>query len=168
MTESPHHAISSMGRVYSLPRNVRCAFGGVRWCSGGVLNPSVNRGGYKIVSIARRQHRLVHRLVALAFIPNPSGKETVNHIDGNKLNNRKENLEWATNSENVSHAHATGLCDNRKAIECLNTGKIYESLDDACKEYGLAKGNLSSHLKGIQGTWGGHVWRYVEFPSRGD
>jgi HNH endonuclease/NUMOD4 motif/AP2 domain len=51
----------------------------------------------------------LHRLVAKAFIPNPERKRTVNHIDGNKANNHVSNLEWATYSENLLHAHATGL-----------------------------------------------------------
>jgi HNH endonuclease/NUMOD4 motif/AP2 domain len=51
----------------------------------------------------------LHRLVAKAFLPNPERKKTVNHIDGNKANNHVDNLEWATHSENLLHAHATGL-----------------------------------------------------------
>ena len=50
-----------------------------------------------------------HSAVASAFIPNPEYKKTINHIDGNKLNNHLGNLEWATYSENLLHAHATGL-----------------------------------------------------------
>ena len=55
-----------------------------------------------------KQHS-VHRLVAKAFIANPSSKATVNHIDGNKLNNNVCNLEWNTYSENLKHAYANGL-----------------------------------------------------------
>ena len=51
----------------------------------------------------------VHRLVAEAFIPNPEGKETVNHKDGNKENNHVDNLEWATRSEQNTHSYSLGL-----------------------------------------------------------
>lgn len=68
--------------------------------------------GYLTVSLSKHskmKYYKVHRLVALAFIPNPEGKRTVNHKDGNKENNRLENLEWATHSENIIHANKMGL-----------------------------------------------------------
>lgn len=72
------------------------------------LTYALNNRGYLSVGVRRKTH-MVHRLVAQAFIPNPEGKPFVNHIDGNKLNNSVENLEWCTAAENNSHARLTGL-----------------------------------------------------------
>ena len=72
----------------------------------------VNNSGYVYVQlfIKNKRHNVsVHHAVASAFLPNPAKKKTVNHIDGNKLHNSMTNLEWATYSENLVHAHATGL-----------------------------------------------------------
>ena len=69
---------------------------------------TLNNRGYLSVVVRRKTHML-HRLVALAFIPNIEGKPFVNHKDGNKLNNRVDNLEWCTTSENNRHARETGL-----------------------------------------------------------
>lgn len=68
-------------------------------------------GYYRVVLSQNQQSKsiTVHRLVANAFVPNPKNKPCVNHIDGNKLNNNPNNLEWVTQSENMLHAYKTGL-----------------------------------------------------------
>jgi hypothetical protein len=76
----------------------------------------------------------VHRLVALTFIPNPHNKPLVNHIDGNKFNCRKDNLEWATEQENHDHAVATGLLVYGKCCP------IYKITDSSAKEIKILLG----------------------------
>lgn len=126
------YAVSSRGRVKSyLQRNE------------GRLLPGYDQEGYKFVSISNSEGQSawtgIHRLVASAFIPNPEGKEYVNHKDGIKDNNWVENLEWVTPKENTKHAWDTGLAYSVRArpIVCLNTGRIFNSAYDVPKVYGV-------------------------------
>lgn len=89
----------------------------------------------------RKMHK-IHRLIALAFILNKQNKPQINHMDGNKLNNHIDNLEWVTAKENQQHAWQTGLKEsvriallkcNSKAVVDVATGKKYESLKLACQ-----------------------------------
>lgn len=73
-----------------------------------IITPQSSPGGYWRVELSGRKC-LLHRLLAQAFIPNPDNKPQVNHKNGVKTDNRLENLEWATQSENQIHAYRTGL-----------------------------------------------------------
>jgi hypothetical protein len=71
-----------------------------------LLKPFKNKKGYLCVTLCEfynKEYRRVHRLVAEAFLPNPKNKPEINHKDGNKENNRVDNLEWVTCSENMKH-----------------------------------------------------------------
>lgn len=131
--------VSSWGRVKSLK------FGKER-----ILKPGLIGNGYPAVSICyakkKQKCEIIHKLVAMAFIPNPYAKPQVNHKDGNKLNNHIDNLEWVTIKENIQHAWDTGLFeDKRKKVAAsaklhhskpvldLLTGTKYNSLSDACR-----------------------------------
>lgn len=87
------------------------------------LATHVNRGGYREISMnigsrtdntRHTENFKIHRLVAETYLDNPNNKETVNHIDANKLNNCLENLEWMTFNENRSHAQKLGLFKSTK------------------------------------------------------
>lgn len=69
---------------------------------------------------------LLHRALALAYLPNPEDKRTVNHIDGNKQNNCLSNLEWATDAENIKHAYDTGLNKGNSKVTPEHLELIYE------------------------------------------
>lgn len=108
------YQVSNLGNVRSLDRKV---WNGHAFYNkpGRVLKP-ISVGKYQGVQIAvngKSKKFYIHRLVAKAFIENPLKKETVNHIDGNKLNNNVKNLEWVTQGENLLHAINNGL---RKTI----------------------------------------------------
>lgn len=100
----PDYMISDFGRVKKL--NYR------KSGKDKILKPLKDRYGYLTVNLYKNKkmkHRTIHRLVAQAFIPNPDEKPQVNHIDGDKQNNNRLNLEWVTGSENQQHALNNGL-----------------------------------------------------------
>ena len=99
------YMISSLGRVKSLGRAQMQGRGNYRRKER-ILSPST-ADRYAIVTLCKEgksKYSLVHRLVAKAFVPNPDAKPYVNHIDGDVLNNKVENLEWVTNAENQNHS----------------------------------------------------------------
>lgn len=94
---SSKYSVSNLGRIYS-KRSKKC------------ITPKISRVGYHRVTLSANGFQRtisIHRLVALAFIPNPENKPTVNHINECKSDNRSENLEWATNAEQNSHGTRT-------------------------------------------------------------
>ena len=97
--------------------------------------------GYGYLNIRHNgSYYRVHRLVATKFIPNPENKSDVNHIDGNKKNNSLDNLEWTTRSENVQHAHKSGLITEKATEARRRNGKA------AGKKYGKLVGE-SNRIK---------------------
>lgn len=113
-----------------------------------LLRQSEDRDGYSCLSISdvngRRRKVKVHRLVALAFIPNLNKKPTVNHIDGNKWNNCVTNLEWATYREQNIHAVSNNLRSSQSVhVMCIETKQEFPSKRSAETTLGLPKNSVA-------------------------
>lgn len=106
------YEVSDDGQVRSMTRAEHLSDGRARTRKGRQLVLMTKRTGYQCVNLYKDGHmktHLVHRLVADTFIPNPEQKPEVNHINGDKHDNRAVNLEWVTESENIRHAFRTNL-----------------------------------------------------------
>lgn len=121
------YQVSNKGRVKSLPRTVRNGKYGVIKRVGQVLKGRKKGDGYIAVRLSGT-NKLVHRLVAEAFIPNPENKPYVNHINLNKSDNDVDNLEWCTHRENMIHARDMGVFEEAQVRgEEVKISKLTES-----------------------------------------
>lgn len=114
-----------------------------------------------------RKNRLVHRLVAIAFISNPDNRSIVNHKDGNRANNNVANLEWCTHRQNTVHAHTNDMINKweRKVAQYTVDGKFiaeYSSLSKASRKTGVPLYNISKVCRKNHRTAGGYRWKYSD------
>lgn len=163
--------VSSLGRVKALAHSVR------HWCGRDIAKPerivnqSRHSGGYAVVSLRDGKKHFVHRLVMQAFVGEPpAGMNDVNHIDGVKQNNCRENLEYCTRLHNVRHALATGLQDNsgennggvkytehqiRLAHGLVTSGRSHK---EAAKIAGVDRGT-------VEAVCAGKRWQLLKLPK---
>jgi hypothetical protein len=158
----PKYQISSLGNIKSHQGD-----------SPRLLKGGYDRDGYHLILLYNEKGRVskrVHRLVAEAFIPNPDKKPQVNHKDGNKKNNNLDNLEWASNSENITHSfvklgkqnqftkqHVAVVQKDLKTGEIL---KVYESAKKATKN-GFHRQSIVGCCRGYRKSHKGYSWSYL-------
>jgi len=162
------YQVSNRKRVKSLSRIVKRNDGKIRTISERILKQSV-ANGYLNVGLsknAKLKTYTVHRLVAIAFIPNPDNLPMINHLDGDKTNNYVSNLEWCTGRENSLHAIRNGLfvapnginhyratIKNQEIVdEIKEKHKIYQdakkySINNLSKHYGVSRNVIRSILR---------------------
>lgn len=154
------YLISTYGRAISAPRN------GTKkeWH---FMSPHYTRGGYIQYELSKNNKvkaYKAHRMVADAFLLNPENKREVNHIDGDKHNNRLDNLEWATTKENQLHA-AYVLGKGLKAVKQISKeGKlirVWQSIKEASETLGIQAPDISSASNGTRKSAGGYIWQPV-------
>lgn len=166
------YQVSNKGNVYSVERVSSQG----KKCGGRILKLGYNRGGYLKVNLykdGKMKTKIVHRLVAEAFIPNPNNYPEINHIDEVKDNNNIENLEWCTSKYNSNHGTRNERA--RKKVRAVNikTGEVLSfnstveagrkgydqgGVSSACR--GAYKNSRTKELIGDGRTYKGHIWYY--------
>ena len=130
-----------------------------------VMSPSLNTWGYPIVDLRKNNKRhsyTVHRLVALAFIPNPDNLPEINHKNEIKYDNTVENLEWCTRKYNINYGTAIKR-RSKPIVQLDNNGNVvkkWESESAASRYYKISRKNIYDCLHGKQKTSKGFVWKY--------
>lgn len=170
--EFPRYMIDQDGNVFS------CIIGrGKKARNSGVpqrpVKAVVDSTGYLVVNLTdgtRKVNRSIHRLLALAYIPNPNALPHVNHIDGDKQRNSLSNLEWTSVKKNTQHAIEIGLTDPKVRHPAMaevtqldlvgQPIRTFSSLHEAERETGIAWQNISKVCRGLRKTAGGFQWAF--------
>jgi hypothetical protein len=128
-----------------------------------ILKTRISKDGYEYCILSDNKNKKtlkIHRLVAIAFIENPDSKKTVNHIDGNKLNNNSSNLEWNTHRENTMHAIMNKLRSGVKG-EKSHLSKLSKKQVDEIRLLSKNYSKTRTEISKIYNISGSQVYRIV-------
>jgi hypothetical protein len=130
-----------------------------------ILKPCNTGNGYLRVDLNDR-HVSIHRVVAKTFFDYDIMDLQVNHLDGNKKNNFIGNLEWTTSLENMRHARLMGLITNggypKKRVKIIETGDIFESINDCSRYIKGDRTHISECLRGLRRSHKGYHFEYYK------
>lgn len=144
------YQVSNVGQVKSLKRNK-------------ILKSGKTKKGYLQISLykdGKRKLFLIHRLVAAAFLPNEEELPQVDHVNGNKTDNRASNLQWISHVENLRKKEI-GIAIPRR-VQCIETGEIFESVAAAARAMNRTFDAMNKHLKGVHKTCAGKHFEYYD------
>ena len=153
-----NYAVDDQGNIFSLPKKTRK---GIR-----ILKSIVGKNGYPMLDLCKDgqiKRFLVHRLIAQTLLPNPNNKEQVNHINGNKLDNRLENLELNTRSENQKHAIKIGLrsAKGEKNSQCKITEQEVLYIRNSEEKGSILAKKLNISQTTISQIRNGKTWTHI-------
>lgn len=163
------YQVSDEGQVRSYGKYIQVRPNCTIYREGKILWPEVCKNGYLRVQLYKdnsRNHKLIHRLVAEAFIPNPNNLETVNHKNENKQDNSIDNLEWMSAVDNIRYG--TGIqrksSSKKRPVKQLSLEgeliRVWDSARDAEAELGIKNSSICSCCRGKQKTAGNFKWEY--------
>lgn len=166
------YQISNIGRIRSKHKLITKSNGSTYTRRAKILKPSISKDGYVKGAISLMNKMFpytIHRLVAIAFIPNPSNKSEVNHINGVKTDNQVCNLEWCTRSENCKHAIDTGLWEvkvgDKNGMSKLTKEQVIHARklkaekgrfwgrNELAKEWGISPKHLQKVVNNPKTSW---------------
>lgn len=170
-----YYEVSNLGRVRSKDRLLVYTNGKVVHRKSKIKKPTIDGNSYPRVGLqikGKLTMKMVHRLVAEAFIPNPDNLPIVNHKDEDKTNSNADNLEWCDNSYNVSYSNK-GV-DHRGSKVIANFGTVlkltlsgievarYNGLTEACSANGYCRGRLDRVVSSTTSRiYDGFIWVYL-------
>lgn len=133
--------------------------------TGHILKPALKKNGYFSVDLryGKPKTKMIHRIVAEAFIENANDYPCVNHIDENKTNNKADNLEWCSYKYNANFGCGS-KARNSPVLQFDSNGRfirMWQSMKDASKECGIKYQSISKVCRGVRKTCGGYKWEYV-------
>lgn len=171
------YQISNNGRVKSLERLVNNK-NGKRIVKEKVLKNQINSKGYYSVVLRKQNKNItkeIHRMVAIAYINNDKNYSYVNHIDGNKKNNKISNLEWCDCQHNIREAYRLGLNHYTNLTNFKNLPKKvlqydknnsllseFNSIREASRITQVCYNSISLNCRGKQNKAGGYTWKFKE------